>query len=120
MPSWIFYFVIALVIIWFIFKNAGAGKGIKTITTNELREELKDKNKQFIDVRTLGEYKGNHIREFKNIPLNQLPQKLNQLSKEKEVVVICQSGMRSARASKILKQNGFEKVTNVRGGMSAW
>ena len=57
---------------------------------------------------------------FKNIPLQQLAQKTNQLSKENEVVVICQSGMRSKQASKLLKKQGFNKVTNVKGGMNAW
>ncbi|WP_286231578.1 rhodanese-like domain-containing protein [Neobacillus mesonae] len=95
-------------------------KGVRQISATELKNELKDKNKQFVDVRTPGEFKGNHIREFKNIPLHQLAQKSNELSKEKEVVVICQSGMRSQKASKILKNLGFTKVTNVKGGMSGW
>ena len=95
-------------------------KGIKQISTNELKEQLSDKTKQFIDVRTPGEYKSNHIREFKNIPLNQLTDKIATLSKDQDVVVICQSGMRSNQASKMLKKNGFKSVANVRGGMSAW
>lgn len=94
-------------------------KGVKQITTDQLKSYLNNKNVQFIDVRTPGEYKGNHIRQFKNIPLHQLNQKLASLSKEKEVVVICQSGMRSNKASKMLKQAGFN-VINVKGGMSAW
>ncbi|MDP4083644.1 MAG: rhodanese-like domain-containing protein [Bacillota bacterium] len=95
-------------------------KGIRNITTAELKNELGDNNKQFIDVRTPGEFKGRSIKEFKNIPLDQLTNKVSSLSKEKEVVVICQSGMRSARAAKILKKLGFQKITNVKGGMSAW
>ncbi|MED1563912.1 rhodanese-like domain-containing protein, partial [Alkalihalobacillus alcalophilus] len=47
-------------------------------------------------------------------------QKASQLLKEKEVVVICQSGMRSNKASKVLRKMGFKKITNVKGGMSAW
>ena len=39
---------------------------------------------------------------------------------EKEVIVICQSGMRSSNASKVLKENGIQTITNVKGGMSAW
>ncbi|MED4346387.1 MULTISPECIES: rhodanese-like domain-containing protein [Heyndrickxia] len=120
MPNWLFYIVIIAVVLWLVLRRFGGVKGVQTITASELKNQLKDKNKQFIDVRTPGEYKSRHIREFKNIPLHQLPQKVNQLSKDKEVVVICQSGMRSARACKILKQNGFEKVTNVKGGMNAW
>lgn len=96
-------------------------KGVRQISVSDLKNELKDKNKQFIDVRTPGEYRVFNLREFKNIPLHQLTQKAEkELAKEKEVVVICQSGMRSQNASKVLKKLGFEKVTNVRGGMSAW
>ncbi|MGG5254275.1 rhodanese-like domain-containing protein [Neobacillus sp. SM06] len=95
-------------------------KGVRTITTAQLKGELADKNKQFVDVRTPGEFKGNSIKGFKNIPLDQLPNKASTLSKDREVVVICQSGMRSARAAKILKNLGFKNITNVKGGMSAW
>jgi rhodanese-related sulfurtransferase len=95
-------------------------KGVKQISTNELKTEMNDKNKQFIDVRTPGEFKGNHIRGFKNMPLHLLAQKSNELSKDKEVVVICQSGMRSQKATKVLKKIGFTKITNVKGGVSAW
>ncbi|WP_019243850.1 MULTISPECIES: rhodanese-like domain-containing protein [Bacillus] len=95
-------------------------KGVRNINTTELKKLLNDKNMQFIDVRTQGEFRGNHIRGFKNIPLHELNSKASQLSKEKEVVVICQSGMRSNKASKLLKKLGFQSVTNVKGGMSAW
>ncbi|BCB03860.1 rhodanese-like domain-containing protein [Bacillus sp. KH172YL63] len=96
------------------------GKGINQISTGELKGMLNDRSKQFIDVRTPGEYKNKHIKTFKNMPLQSLHKQTDQLSKEKEVVVICQSGMRSANACKILKQKGFTSVTNVRGGMNAW
>jgi rhodanese-related sulfurtransferase len=96
-------------------------KGVRNISTAELKNELNDKNKVFVDVRTPGEYKGNHIREFKNIPLNLLAQKAEkELSKDKEVIVICQSGMRSGQAGKILRKLGYTKVKNVKGGMNAW
>ena len=68
---------------------------------------LKNKSVQFIDVRTPGEYKGRHIKEFKNIPLNTLKSQLASLDKSKETVVICQSGMRSGQAAKILKKEKF-------------
>ncbi|WP_108672354.1 rhodanese-like domain-containing protein [Peribacillus acanthi] len=111
--------IIALIIGFFLPRILPA-KGINHITTTELKQQLKDKNKQFIDVRSPGEYKVNHIKEFKNIPLHLLSGRAGTLSKEKEVVVICQSGMRSNKASKELKKLGFTKVTNVKGGMSAW
>jgi rhodanese-related sulfurtransferase len=114
------YLVIAL-FLFFMLKRFLPTKGVSHISTTELKAELNDKDKQYVDVRTPGEFKGNHIKGFKNIPLHQLSQKAEkELSKEKEVIVICQSGMRSGQASKVLKKLGFSKVTNVKGGMSAW
>ncbi|WP_428910748.1 rhodanese-like domain-containing protein [Niallia sp. Krafla_26] len=114
------YVIIAL-FLFLLIQRIVPTKGVRHISTAQLKDELKDKNKQFVDVRSPGEYKGKHIREFQNMPLHQLAQKCEkELSKDKEVVVICQSGMRSQKASKILKKSGFTKVTNVKGGMSAW
>jgi rhodanese-related sulfurtransferase len=95
-------------------------KGIRSITTVQLRNELGDYNKQYIDVRTPMEFKGRSIKGFKNIPLDQLMNKAATLSMDKEVVIICQSGMRSTRAAKILKKLRFKQITNVKGGMNAW
>lgn len=118
--EYVTYIIIAFFLL-FILQRALPTKGVKHISTTELKEELINKNKQFIDVRTPGEFKGNRIRSFKNIPLHQLSHKADQeLTKEKEVIVICQSGMRSQKASKMLRKMGFTKVTNVKGGMSAW
>jgi|SRR5690625_4556652 len=118
--EYISYVFIALFLI-FILQRMIPTKGVKQISATDLKEELVNKSKQFIDVRTPGEFKGNHIRGFKNIPLHQLSEQANKdLSKENEVIVICQSGMRSQKASKVLKKMGFTKVTNVRGGMGAW
>jgi rhodanese-related sulfurtransferase len=113
------YIVIGLIVLFFV-QRLLPTKGVRQISTTDLKTELNDKNKQFVDVRTTGEFKGNHIRGFKNIPLHQLNQKATELAKDKEVVVICQSGMRSQKASKQLKKLGFTKITNVRGGVSAW
>jgi rhodanese-related sulfurtransferase len=108
------------VIAWFVYQRFIPAKGIKNISTAELKNELKIKGKQFIDVRTPNEFKTNHINGFKNIPLFELHKRANELSKDKEVFVICQSGMRSSKASKVLKKLGFKNITNVKGGMSAW
>ena len=58
-------------------------QGVRQITAAQLKQELKDRNanKQFIDVRTPGEFKGNHIRGFRNIPLDQLLSSGDSLSK---------------------------------------
>ncbi|MBB4822812.1 rhodanese-related sulfurtransferase [Sporosarcina luteola] len=114
--GWILFIIIVAFLVW----RMMPAKGVRSISTEELKGILHDKNKQFIDVRTPAEYKGQHIKEFKNIPLQGLHAKLDQLDKTKEVVVICQSGMRSSKAAALLKKAGFANVLNVRGGMSAW
>lgn len=96
------------------------GKNIKQMTTSELKTTLGKKNKQFIDVRSPGEFNNSHIKQFKNMPLQSLHQTADTLNKDKEIIVICQSGMRSANACKILKKKGFTSVTNVNGGMNSW
>ena len=118
--DYVIYIIIA-VFLFSVIQRALPTKGVRQLSTTDLKGELINKNKQFIDVRTPGEFKGNHIKGFKNIPLHQLSQKADQeLSREKEVIVICQSGMRSQKASKVLRKMGFTKVTNVKSGMSAW
>ncbi|WP_216828498.1 rhodanese-like domain-containing protein [Alkalihalobacterium elongatum] len=113
-------YIIPILFVLFFISKLMPPKGVRQMSTAELKQELSKKDVQLIDVRTPGEYKSNHIKKFKNIPLHELSNKTNQLSKEKEVIVICQSGMRSNKATKMLKKLGFEKVTNVKGGMSAW
>ena len=97
-------------------------KGVNQMTTEQLKQDLKqNKNqKQWIDVRSPGEYQSRNIKEFKNYPLQNLKQDLQHLDQNKEVVVICQSGARSLAAARTLKKNGFQNVTNVQGGMNAW
>ncbi|WP_409305585.1 rhodanese-like domain-containing protein [Peribacillus sp. SCS-155] len=113
------YVLIGLAI-FFLLPRLLPVRGVKQITVTELKSKLSERNKQFIDVRTPGEYKTNHIKGFKNIPLHVLSGNTNMLSKEKEVILICQSGMRSNKASKLLTQKGFHRVSNVKGGMNAW
>lgn len=118
--EWIIWLLIGAAVLWMVYRFTSPAKGIKSISTEDLKTQLGKKDKQYIDVRTPTEFKGNHIKGFKNIPLNELPKRMNELSKEKETLVICQSGMRSSRASQLLKKNGFATVTNIRGGMSSY
>ncbi|TRM11481.1 rhodanese-like domain-containing protein [Lentibacillus cibarius] len=113
------WILLILIGVFFISRVVPA-KGVTNITVQEAKAKFKDHNVQFIDVRTPGEYKANYRKPFKNIPLSELPKKINTLDKEKEVVVICQSGMRSTKAAKTLQKQGFEKIYNVKGGMNAW
>lgn len=113
MTTWILIALLVAIFVW----RLKPTKGVQTISTAQLKTMLTDRDKFFLDVRTKAEYKGRNIPQFKNIPLGS---SFDQLPKDKEIVVICQSGMRSMQACKQLKKQGYEKVTNVRGGMSAY
>src|SRR5699024_3251060 len=94
-------------------------KGINHITTEELKEERKKKDKQFIDVRTPREFKTQHIQPFQNIPLNKIGRRApKELDKNKETVVICQTGIRSQRAAKNMKKRICTNINYVHGDIS--
>lgn len=67
----------------------------------------RDGSVQLVDVRTQAEYAAGHIDGFINLPVDQLREHLEQLDKTKPVYLVCQSGLRSYIASRILKGSGF-------------
>ena len=74
-------------------------------------QEFKDKGAIVIDVRSQGEFAGGHIKGAKNIPLNDIGIKINDIKKlNKPVIACCASGMRSSQATSILKQNGIDAI----------
>lgn len=83
------------------------GLGSKT----ESIKEFLAKGAIIIDVRSTSEFTGGHIKNSKNIPLNGIENKINEIKKlNKPVIVCCQSGMRSSQAASVLKQNGIEVI----------
>jgi|SRR5699024_3090507 len=109
-----------LFLVWLTLRWFYPVKGMIHLPVSEAREKMKEENVVFIDVRTPEEFKRNNAEPFKNIPLPTLQTKVNQLNKDKEIVLICQSGMRSRQAAKLLIKMGFKKVYNIQGGMNAW
>jgi molybdopterin/thiamine biosynthesis adenylyltransferase/rhodanese-related sulfurtransferase/molybdopterin converting factor small subunit len=73
-----------------------------------------------IDVREPHEYQICNIPQAKLITLGDLPKRVNELDSADEIVAHCKSGMRSAKAVDFLKQAGFKKVRNMKGGILAW
>lgn len=72
-------------------------------------KELVSKGALIIDVRTPGEYSDGHIKQSVNIPLNILPQKVNELKKKnKPIITVCRSGSRSGMAKSLLSKEGLE------------
>jgi adenylyltransferase/sulfurtransferase len=88
----------------------------------ELKQRLDAKEDIFIlDVREPHEYKICNLNGHL-VPLGDLPKRVQELdgAKEREVVVHCRSGGRSAKAVAFLQQAGFKKAKNLKGGILAW
>lgn len=75
---------------------------------------------QIVDVRGLTEYEAGHIEGADHVFVGTLPDNLHKIDRNKQVVIHCQAGDRSAVAYSILAQNGFKNVKNFSGGMKEW
>ena len=94
--------------------------GVWEIQPNVLEEYLE--RVTVIDVREPDEYSGafGHILGAKLVPLGSLVARLEELPKDKPLVMVCRSGARSAQATVLLKNKGIAKVANLAGGMLRW
>lgn len=93
---------------------------MKTMTIEEILNLL-DANEDLniIDVREDEEVAEGMIPGASHIPLGQIPERLGELDKSKEYIIVCRSGGRSGRACEFLAQQGYD-VTNLEGGMLAY
>ncbi|MFQ5975155.1 MAG: rhodanese-like domain-containing protein [Candidatus Hydrothermarchaeales archaeon] len=73
-----------------------------------------------LDVRTKAEYEGARLEGAVNIPLHKIMRRYEELDKDKVIIVYCHSGRRSAIATQMLQNLGFEKVYNMEGGIISW
>lgn len=73
-----------------------------------------------LDVREQSEWDEFHMPDARLIPLAQLESRLNDLPRDREIVVVCRSGNRSQQGRDILLQAGFTSVTSMAGGMKDW
>jgi sulfur-carrier protein adenylyltransferase/sulfurtransferase len=94
--------------------------GIPQMTVAELKRRRDAGEDLFVlDVREPFEYQIAQIGG-KLIPLNDVPQRLAEIPREREIIVQCKSGGRSQRAAEFLTQAGYPRVTNLAGGILAW
>ena len=95
------------------------GEKVSTLQATQLINQGKT---IVLDVRDTAEFAAGHLREARNIPLKELPNRMGELDKLKTrtVIVVCSSGMQSARATGLLSKAGFASVVSLAGGITAW
>ena len=90
-------------------------KGLKQWHLADAEKLPRDGSVTLLDTRTVGEYSRGHLEGFRNIPVDELRERIAELERNKPVYVICQSGLRSYIATRILEGYGFEAY-NFAGG----
>ena len=73
-----------------------------------------------VDVRESDEWAAGHAAGARHIPLGQIRARSHELPRDREIITVCRSGNRSARAAGMLRGAGFSQVRNLAGGMTAW
>lgn len=95
--------------------------GLATVPQVAARDFARDRRGAFLlDVRGLSEWRGGHIEGATLVPLPELLDRLDEIPRDRPVVVQCQTGSRSAIAASVLLANGRPDVANLVGGYSAW
>lgn len=111
--------VVALVIYLLAVSAGDAGGLPATISVDEAYSMYQD-GAFVLDVRELSEWNEYHAPGTTLIPLGELASRLNEIPRDKPIVVVCRSGNRSQEGRDILLQAGFTNVTSMAGGLNEW
>ena len=97
------------------FTQLGPNVDVVTVKALQGRDDV-----VILDVREQSEYDAGHIAGVKLIPKGTVADRLNEIPKDKPVIVTCHSGNRSGQVTDYLRQQGYTNVHNMTGGISAW
>ena len=90
------------------------------MSASDLATHLEDAEPLLLDVREPWEFEICHLEGSVNLPMGQIPQRLEELRDAEETVVICHHGVRSMQVIGFLQQQDFDNLINLDGGVDAW
>ena len=91
------------------------------IMPEEVKAQLEGAERPvLLDVREPWEIKIARIEDSKNIPMGDVPMRVQELDPDEHIIVVCHHGVRSLNVTSWLRQQGFEKVQSMRGGIDRW
>lgn len=94
---------------------------VKEIDSDDLQARIaKGDDFVLLDIRSAGELIQGMLPEAEHLPMHLIPLRINDLPKDKDVVLYCHSGARSYHACAYLAQQGFDNAINLRGGILGW
>ncbi len=105
---------------FFFWQSSGAAGGLPPEISVAQAAARRDAGAFILDVRQPEEWNEYHIPGATLIPLGELASRLNEIPRDREIVVVCRSGNRSQQGRDLLQQAGFAPVTSMAGGLSEW
>ncbi len=99
--------------------QAGVSGASPDVSPAQAQERMKQ-GSLLVDVREPEEWRSGHAPGATHIPLGQLPARMGELPPDREIITVCRSGNRSAKAAGQLRGAGYGNVHNLTGGMTAW
>lgn len=125
------FLVVLIAILIFASRTGDSPAGIQNVTVEEAKKMVEQEDVFVLDVRTPYEFNSSHIEGATLIPVKNsggsnlspdqlLEGRINEVPKDKKILVYCKSGNRSASAAKILVNAGYSQVYNMEGGIGAW
>ncbi len=113
--------VAVIAIAFILLFNQGSASSLPAeISVDEAYKLYGQPDVVFVDVREPSEWNEYHAPNTTLIPLGELQSRVNELPKDKKIVVVCRSGNRSQQGRDILKAAGFTSVTSMAGGLKTW
>ncbi len=113
--------VMVLAVAGYYMQMGSGNSGYVNVDVGEARDLIAEKAELVIlDVRTVSEYESGHLEGSINIPVEVLSGRLSELNPDDELLVYCRTGNRSTTAVGILRDNGYDRVYHMDGGITAW
>jgi rhodanese-related sulfurtransferase len=111
-------FASGAMLLWPLVRRTSGGPWVNTAQATHL---INREDALVVDVREPGEYGAGHILGARNVPLSRVADAAD-LGKRKDrpLILYCDSGDRSGKATSVLKKQGFARVVNLSGGIGAW
>ena len=110
-------FISGAMLMWPMVARRQGGATLNNLGATRL---INDSNAQVLDVRAANEFTAGHLTNAKNIPLVDLTKRIDEVKKDKPVIVVCARGMTAAKAAVDLRKAGIAEVFVLDGGLQAW
>ena len=112
------FFLATLATIVLTTTASAAMQNINAVDMQKITKQTPDV--YLLDVRTLGEYQQKRIKGARLIPIDQVQNRINEIPKNRPIIVYCETGVRSALVGRYLDQNGYQSVYNLGQGIMGW